>query len=72
MARFNLQDLHSLEAAPTSPGGLRSKVGELIVGSTTCRAKVEAVNPETGEYRVVLQGTLDQAAYSARFGSDQP
>ncbi len=71
MARFNLQDLHSLEAAPTSPGGLRSKVGELIVGSTTCRAKVEAVNPETGEYRVVLQGTLDQAPHSAHFGSSQ-
>lgn len=71
MARFNLSDLHTLEAAPSSPGGLRSKVGELIVGSTMCRAKVEALNPETGEYRVVLQGTLDQSAATARFGSSQ-
>lgn len=69
MSRFNLHDLHALEAAPTSPGGLRSRVGELIVGSTTCRAKVEAINPETGEYRIVLQGTLDQSTASARFAS---
>jgi hypothetical protein len=55
MSRFNLSDLHALEAAPTS-----------------CRAKVEAVNPETGEYRIVLQGTLDQAAASVRFSSSQP
>lgn len=61
MPHFNLQDLHTLEASPSSPGGLRSKVGELIVGSTACRARVEAVNAETGEYRIVLQGTLDQS-----------
>ena len=62
MSRFNLQDLHTLEVSPSSPGGLRSKVGELIIGSTACRAKVEAVNAETGEYRIVLQGTLDQSS----------
>lgn len=67
MPRFHIHDLQTLEAAPTSPGGLRSKVGELIVGSTMCSAKVEAINPKTGEYRVVLQGTLDQSASSARF-----
>jgi len=70
MSRFNISDLHSLEAAPSSPGGLRSKVGELIVGSTTCRAKVEAINSETGEYRIVLQGTLDQS--TGRFTSNNP
>ena len=30
------------------------------VNSTVARAKVDAINPETGEYRVVLQGTLDR------------
>ncbi len=70
MSRFNLQDLHSLEVSPSSPGGLRSKVGELIIGSTMCRAKVEAVNTETGEYRIVLQGTLDQT--TGKFSSTTP
>jgi hypothetical protein len=32
----------------------------MILNSTIARAKVEAINPETGEYRVVLQGTLDR------------
>ncbi|MFQ5768883.1 MAG: hypothetical protein ACE5ID_12990 [Acidobacteriota bacterium] len=60
MSRFRINDIHTVENAPTSPGSLRSKVGEMILSSTTCRAKVEAINPETGEYRIVLQGTLDK------------
>jgi len=60
MARFHIQDVRSLENAPTSPASLRSKIGEMILSSTVARAKVEAFNTETGEYRVVLQGTLDK------------
>ncbi|MBI3447920.1 MAG: hypothetical protein HY049_03235 [Acidobacteria bacterium] len=61
MARFHIQDLRSLENVPASPASLRTKVGEMILNSTSARAKVEAMNPETGEYRVVLTGTLDKA-----------
>lgn len=60
MARFRMDDFRSLEHTPTSPATLRRKLGEVILSSTHARAKVEAMNPETGEYRVVLQGTLDQ------------
>ena len=60
MPRFRIHDLKSLEIAPTSPGSIRTKVGEMIVNSTVCRAKIEAINQETGEYRIVLQGTLDK------------
>ena len=60
MPKFHIQDIKSLENSPTSPASLRNKVGEMILSSTTARAKVEAINPETGEYRVVLQGTLDR------------
>ena len=60
MSRFRIHDLKSLEVAPTSPGAMKSKVGEMIVNSTVCRAKVESINPETGEYRIVLQGSLDR------------
>lgn len=58
--RFHLHDFKGLESVPTSPAALRAKVGEMIINSTIARAKVEALNPETGEYRVVLQGTLDR------------
>jgi hypothetical protein len=60
MTPFKLQELHALETGSSSPGTLRSKIGEMILKSTVCRAKVEAINPDTGEYRVVLQGTLDR------------
>ena len=60
MPRFRLHDLKTLEHTPASPGAMRSKVGEMIVNSTLCRAKIESVNPETGEYRAVLQGSLDK------------
>lgn len=59
MTRFRIDDIHTVEISPSSPGMLRSKLGEMVLNSTNCRAKVEAVNPETGEYRVILQGTLD-------------
>ncbi len=60
MARFLMHDIRSLEHSPTAPGNLRNKLSELIFSSHKCMAKVDAINPETGEYRVVLQGTLDK------------
>jgi hypothetical protein len=58
MARFTIHDVQALENTSASPGALRTKIGDMIVNSVACRAKVEAVNPHTGEYRLVLQGTL--------------
>jgi hypothetical protein len=60
MSKIHVHNLRSLENAPTSPARLRNKIGEVILHSAVARAKVEALNPETGEYRVVLQGTLDR------------
>ena len=59
MSHFRIQDLSSLEVSPTSPGSLRSKIGDLLVHSISAAAKVELVNKQTGEYRIILQGTLD-------------
>jgi hypothetical protein len=59
MSRFRLQDLNTLEVSPTSPATLRDKLGALLVHSVNAAAQVESVDRETGEYRVVLQGTLD-------------
>jgi len=59
MARFYIDDLRSLENAPSSPEALRSKIGQVILSSTSTRASLESADPETGEYRVVLTGRLD-------------
>jgi hypothetical protein len=60
MAKFQVRDLSSLEDTKSSPGSLRARVDDLLVHSTSARVKVEALNPETGNYRVVLQGTLEK------------
>lgn len=60
MPRFRIHDIHNLESAPASPASLRNKLGEMILNSTTVRAKVEVLNQDTGEYRLVLQGSLDK------------
>jgi hypothetical protein len=59
MSRFQLDDFPLLEVAPTSAASLRSKLGEMLVSSTSARIKIESVNPQTGEYRLVVHGTLD-------------
>ncbi len=60
MPRFRIQDIQTVENTPTSAGSLRSKIGEMILNSTNFRAKVDSINPDTWEYRIVLQGTLDK------------
>ena len=59
MARFRIEDFWTIEAAPTSPAALRGKLGQMILSSSWARAKVDLLDPETGRYRIVLQGTLD-------------
>ncbi len=60
MTRFRIHDFRGLEVKTTSPGAMRSKLNEMIVNSTVCRAKIESINQETGEYRIVLQGSIDK------------
>ena len=60
MPRFRIQDFESIERSPTSPAALRNKISEMLYNSTVARVKVEGTNPDTGEYRIVLQGTLDR------------
>lgn len=60
MPRFRVESFQAIEKSPTSPAALRNKITEMLYNSTVARVKVEAVNPETGEYRIVLQGTLDR------------
>lgn len=58
MTKWNPSDLQAVEKSPSSPAFIQWKLGEVIYNSTTCKCKVESVNPTTGEYRIVLSGTL--------------
>ncbi len=59
MTRFRLEDFPLLENSPTSAAMLKNKIGEMLTSSTSARIHVESMNPKTGEYKVVLQGTID-------------
>jgi hypothetical protein len=59
MPRFQPTDLNAIERTPTSPAALTQGIWEVLSNSLATKAKVDSYNWETGEYRVVLQGTLD-------------
>ncbi len=59
MFRFRPQDMAMIEVAPTSPENLAEKLGELVSHSLSSTARVDLLDAETGEYRVLLQGILD-------------
>jgi hypothetical protein len=56
---FNFNDFRFFERPATSPCQLNEGISALVYSSINTRAKVDSINPETGEYRIVLQGTLD-------------
>ena len=61
MKRFVVPDMHQLEKSPTSVGMMMKKFSAMIDSSITCpHVKIDSLNTETGEYRIVLQGTLDK------------
>ena len=62
MPRIGPTDLSAIERTPTSPGALSNGLWEILSSSLAAKAKVESYNWETGEYRVVVQGTLDLEA----------
>ncbi|MBI4364331.1 MAG: hypothetical protein HY568_02785 [Candidatus Latescibacteria bacterium] len=59
MPRIGPTDLTAIERTPTSPAALTQGLSHVLASSLAIKAKVESCNWETGEYRVVLQGTLD-------------
>ena len=59
MNKFTYNDFKTLERCPSSPKNLQWCISNLVFCSVNTKAKVENCNTETGEYRIVLQGTLD-------------
>jgi len=59
MPRMDPNALNAIERTPASPSALSTGLWDVLSHSISTRARVEGYNAETGEYRVVLQGTLD-------------
>jgi len=59
MTKFNIHDLEIIRNANISSSTLKRQIGSVLESSGSCRDIVESLNRETGEYRIVLQGTLE-------------
>jgi len=59
MAKFQLTDLTSFDAAMVDRSWLSARIGEMIHSSLDLVVKVFDRNPRTGVYVVVLEGRLD-------------
>jgi hypothetical protein len=56
--RFTIRDLLRLERAETTGDPVRSRIVAMLESSRSLAARLEEVDPESGEIRIVLQGAL--------------
>lgn len=59
MPKFTYDDFYTFEKSSTTPTEIEDSISNLMVSSMDTRAKLDAVNQKTGEYRIILQGTLN-------------
>lgn len=60
LLKTNIAALSAIERTPVSPAALSQGVWDVLSHSLAVKAKVDSFNMDTGEYRVVLQGTFDR------------
>lgn len=61
-SRFGVEDILSLGELFRDRAALKAKICEMVDSSGNMRAEVESLCTQTGEYRVVLKGSLGIAA----------
>ncbi|MFQ5708550.1 MAG: hypothetical protein ACE5HO_13925 [bacterium] len=59
MSEFDFKELEELQSLYFSSATLKKRIVKMLSKSTQCKAILESVNHDTGEYRIVLQGTLE-------------
>ena len=59
MSNFNPNQIRQIENTPPNPKAIYGALGSIMNNSSTCQAKVESINPSTGEYRISLTGTYE-------------
>lgn len=59
MDTTKLSKIKRLTTTKLSPASLKQHISEMLDNSSHCRAILECVNHDTGEYRIVLHGILE-------------
>lgn len=72
MELLQMDEIRALETIQAEPGRLSALIVKLIFASREIEAKVYDSNPRTGNFVVVLEGTLDIGERARRFDSTTP
>ncbi|MFQ5823942.1 MAG: hypothetical protein ACE5JB_07800 [bacterium] len=59
MVKININELDELLTPQIASETLKKNIIDLLTNSSQCKAILESINQDTGEYRIVLQGTLE-------------
>jgi len=59
MVNSDFKDLQRMNTTQLSCTNLRKYVAEMLENSSQCKAILECINQDTGEYRIVLEGILE-------------
>ncbi len=59
MAQVKFTDLEKLNVTKLSGASLKKQISAMLENSSQCRAILETINQDTGEYRIVLQGIIE-------------
>lgn len=60
MARSNFKEFEKLQTPFLSSAAFKKHLLEMLEKSSQCKAILENINDETGEYCIVLQGVLEK------------
>ncbi|MFQ5675968.1 MAG: hypothetical protein ACE5G1_08740 [bacterium] len=60
MANITVAELGKISATKLSGTSLKKHVTEMLANSSQCKAILECVNQDTGEYRIVLEGVIEK------------
>lgn len=60
MDKFKIDDLEMIKHADDSTVILKKQLASMLANSNGCRAIIESLNRKTGEYRIIVQGTLQK------------
>ena len=58
MEKYYTRDFDLIEHIPPSSNALREKIGNILKGSKNWTANVSNIDKVTGNYQIILQGTL--------------
>ncbi len=58
MLKFYTRDFDLIEHIPPSSNALREKIGNILKCSKNWSANVANIDKSTGNYQIILQGTL--------------